>query len=369
MVVLCYAYILSIFLLLFVMIKLLIAEKMVFRRTDKTIDLDSLPSVSVCIPARNETNAMTECLESVLSSDYPKFEVIVLDDNSTDNTSNLIRAFAHSGVRFVQGDNPESGWLGKNFALERLLDEASGDYVLFLDTDTRLEPKTLTRLITWQQSHKLKMVSIVPQRGDLWRGSVWFAPLRHLWEIVNNSYWHPAASPSAWLVDRSALSIDLDGFWQWKDEMQPELFIAREFAKTSDYRLVISSPQLGLYYERKWRSQISASIRLYASLFGRSKPRIFAIMLMLLAFLSPGLILIALSISRQVHEFGLAAAICLLSLVNTIIYARLIRRRLWWLAWSTMPIVLIQEIFILIIGAIRSLQGVVFWKERRIKIK
>src|SRR5690606_8106890 len=84
----------------------------------KATIIDDMPSVSVCIPARNEAHAMTDCLEHVLRSNYPKIEVIVLDDLSGDKTSSLIKAFAHDGVRFVEGEPLPDGWLGKNHALE-----------------------------------------------------------------------------------------------------------------------------------------------------------------------------------------------------------------------------------------------------------
>ena len=68
-----------------------------------------VPSVSVCIPARNETHAMAECLERVLASDYPKLEILVFDDNSADDTSTIIRSFAQEGVRFVAGTELPEG--------------------------------------------------------------------------------------------------------------------------------------------------------------------------------------------------------------------------------------------------------------------
>ena len=128
--------------LVFVLVKLRKARRtFLFTRPPRITSSDQLPSVSVCIPARNETHAMSECLESVLASDYPKLEAIVLDDHSSDNTSHIIRAFAHAGVRFVEGDELPDDWLGKNFSLQTLANEASGKIILFMDVDTRLERK------------------------------------------------------------------------------------------------------------------------------------------------------------------------------------------------------------------------------------
>src|ERR1700757_357867 len=84
-----------------------------------------LPTVSVCISARNETHAMTQCLERVVASEYPKLEVIVLDDGSRDDTLLLIKSFAFAGVRFIEGKPLPEGWLGKNYAQSILANEAS----------------------------------------------------------------------------------------------------------------------------------------------------------------------------------------------------------------------------------------------------
>ena len=88
----------------------------------------SLPTVSVCIAARNEVHALSQCLERVLQSDYEKLEVLVLDDSSEDDTPHIIKSFAHAGVRFIAGRDIPAGWLGKNHANQTLALEASGDY-------------------------------------------------------------------------------------------------------------------------------------------------------------------------------------------------------------------------------------------------
>ena len=131
--------------------------------------LDEMPSVSVLIPARNEQTAMTECLERVLSSSYPKMEIIVLDDNSVDNTSDRVKAFALSGVRFFRGEEPPEGWLGRNYAYERLSSEASGDYLLFLSVDTKISRDTINLITSFILNNKAKMLSILPSRNDNYR--------------------------------------------------------------------------------------------------------------------------------------------------------------------------------------------------------
>ena len=74
-----------------------------FSQAASSANEDELPTVSVCIPARNEMHALEQCLEYILASDYGKLEVLVLDDSSSDQTPHIIRSFAHAGVRFIPG--------------------------------------------------------------------------------------------------------------------------------------------------------------------------------------------------------------------------------------------------------------------------
>ena len=76
---------------------------------DKNLDYKNLPTISVLVPARNETNDLLRCLDSIARSDYPKMEVIVLDDCSTElKTPQIIRDFAQQGMKFIAGSEPVS---------------------------------------------------------------------------------------------------------------------------------------------------------------------------------------------------------------------------------------------------------------------
>ncbi len=88
-----------------------------------------LPTVTVAIPARNETDDLASCIRTILANDYPKLEILVYDDCSYDRTAEIIRDFAHDGVRFISGLPPEDRWLAKNKAYDTLYDNASGEIV------------------------------------------------------------------------------------------------------------------------------------------------------------------------------------------------------------------------------------------------
>jgi glycosyltransferase involved in cell wall biosynthesis len=94
-------------------------------------------TVSILIPMRNEEVNVKGCLSSVLKQQgLDSLEVIALDDGSTDNTVNEIKAF--STVQLITGKKLSDQWLGKLWACQQLAERSTGDYLIFLDADVRL---------------------------------------------------------------------------------------------------------------------------------------------------------------------------------------------------------------------------------------
>jgi chlorobactene glucosyltransferase len=103
--------------------------------------------VSVLIPARNEERTIKDCVNSILNQDYENFEVLVLNDNSTDNTSQVLKNIESDKLKILEGQNLPAGWQGKNWACAQLASIASGDLLLFTDADTIYKPETLTHAV------------------------------------------------------------------------------------------------------------------------------------------------------------------------------------------------------------------------------
>ncbi len=127
-----------------------------------------LPSLSVLVPVRNEQATIVECLETILSQDYPDFEVIVVDDNSTDQTPHLLHELTKSfprRLRVIKASPPSPGWLGKNNALWQgyAQDAGASKWLLFADADTRLAPFTLRAAVSYAEQEKLDLLSLVPK--------------------------------------------------------------------------------------------------------------------------------------------------------------------------------------------------------------
>ena len=342
----------------------LLLEQFTFKLV-KDNNVDTMPTVSVCIPARNETHAMTECLERVLSSDYQKLEVIVLDDSSVDNTSVLIKSFAHAGVRFVEGSPLPDDWLGKNHALEGLLDEASSKYVLFLDVDTILQPDSISRLVTWTLAHNQSFVSVLPQRADRLRASLLFGTLRNFWILLFHSRRTPATSSTSWLVDRQKL-IEAGGFDQYKDNAQPEMQIAIDFNHSNDTQLLISTPELGITYEKKWRSQVETSIRLLNPVFGGAIRTIVASTTLVLITALPIVSLIVFILMNNSIGTGLAVLDIMLMMLLSLRYFMSVWQYGWWVGALNWPVLAIQEALLMILSVSGYIRGSVTWKGRPI---
>ena len=121
------------------------------------------PSITICIPARNEEEAIEGCLESILSQDYPDFDCIVVDDRSSDKTVEIVRRIAERDkrVRLMQSGELPEGWTGKCYALRQASREARGQWLLFVDVDTRHHPLNLRTALREAIVNDADMVSLV----------------------------------------------------------------------------------------------------------------------------------------------------------------------------------------------------------------
>ncbi|MBW6460685.1 MAG: glycosyltransferase, partial [Bacteroidales bacterium] len=120
--------------------------------------------VSVLIPARNEEANIGPMLDDLLGLDYPNMEIIVYDDDSSDGTAGIVRAkaMADNRVKYLKGEGPLPGWLGKNHACHQLASQARGDYLLFLDADVRVRRGIVGHTLAYLQKYNLALLSLFP---------------------------------------------------------------------------------------------------------------------------------------------------------------------------------------------------------------
>lgn len=130
------------------------------------------PLISVIIPARNEARNIADCVRSVLQSSYPKLELIVVNDHSTDATRDIVSSIARADARVTLLDNPDllPGWFGKQWACQTGAAAARGTVLCFVDADTRHTPELLSRAINGMQRTGSELYSVAGRQklGSFW---------------------------------------------------------------------------------------------------------------------------------------------------------------------------------------------------------
>lgn len=125
-----------------------------------------LPRVSILVPARNEEVTIEACLRSLLAQDYPDFEVLVLDDQSSDATPLILLHLAaeYPNLIVLNGAPATHKITGKNWACAQLADRATGDYLLFTDADTVHLPNMLAGVVSAILGEKADMLTGFPSQ-------------------------------------------------------------------------------------------------------------------------------------------------------------------------------------------------------------
>lgn len=137
--------------------------------------------VSILIPVRNESRDIIELLESIRDQDYSQYEVIILDDNSTDDTYDICKAFCESNKKFriLKGDELPAGWTGKNFACHQLALAAKGNFLLFLDAGEQVHNGLINTALYRMHQYNLGLLSVFANLNMYTVGEHLVVPLLH----------------------------------------------------------------------------------------------------------------------------------------------------------------------------------------------
>lgn len=200
------------------------------------LEADSSPSVprndfAVLIPARNEAQVIGETLRA-LAIAAPAAQVIVIDDQSTDDTSAIVRASGLPNLTLIAGTAPPAGWTGKLWALQQGLEHVTTPRVLLLDADIRLAPGILASLQR-KAGEGYALVSLCAE--PCWNGVaarwllpafVYFFKLLYPFALANRQGSRVAAAAGGViLIDREAL-LDAGGFGAWRGALIDDCTLA-----------------------------------------------------------------------------------------------------------------------------------------------
>jgi chlorobactene glucosyltransferase len=120
--------------------------------------------VSVIVPARNESATIASVIKSVLATTYRPFELLVVDDRSTDDTAAIVQRLCDPRVRLIPGETLPDGWFGKPWACYQGYRAAQGELLLFTDADTRHEPELLAQAVGTLAREQAGLVTISPHQ-------------------------------------------------------------------------------------------------------------------------------------------------------------------------------------------------------------
>ena len=112
-------------------------------------NMEKLPKISIIIPAYQHSKELPDCLESLFAQTLKSFEIIVVNDGSTDNTSEVLELYKNRGVQIIKQENS-----GANAARNRGFDESSGDFVIFCDADIIMRQDCLEKMFQALQENK-----------------------------------------------------------------------------------------------------------------------------------------------------------------------------------------------------------------------
>ena len=178
------------------------------------------PRVSVVVAARDEERNIDTAMQSMLAQDYPDYEVVVVDDRSTDRTGLILDRIAAADTRFrvVHVTELPPGWLGKCHALQIGADQSTGEWLLFADADIHMDPTTLGRAVRFCDERGVDHLAILP---SLTLPGLWLEGFGvfFLWALLLFAKPWKARNPTSWfhvgvgafnLVRRSAY-VAVDG--------------------------------------------------------------------------------------------------------------------------------------------------------------
>ena len=206
------------------------------------------PPLSVCVPARNEERGVEACLHSLLNQNYPNFEVIAIDDNSTDRTGDIMRNLAQENSRLKvlkAADLPE-GWLGKPFALHQAFKVTQGEYLLFTDADPVFKPTALNTAVHVMRERDLDVLTLMPKAefGSFWERAVqpvifgFIASLTRF-KNVNDPDHRSAMGFGAFLMFRRSAYEKIGGHEAGKSDVLEDVLIAKR-AKRAGLKLFVA---------------------------------------------------------------------------------------------------------------------------------
>lgn len=285
--------------------------------------------VAVLLPLRNEADRAGSCLTALLGQrGVRELRILVLDDNSTDGTAEVVRALAGDKVHLLSGPPLPDGWLGKPYACQQLADAAAdADILSFVDADVVLEPDALAAAVTLLRRTGVTLLSPYPKITGAGRlvqpllqwSWLTFLPLRAMERSPRPSL---AAAGGQWLVADRAGYQAAGGHASVRAEVLEDITLARSI-KRSGGRVALAdgSPAATCEMYTTWPSLVAGySKSLWAS-FGSAPAAGIVVVTLLLLYATPPVAAVVLLAAGSLTGAAIALVAYLLGVAGRMVAA------------------------------------------------
>jgi chlorobactene glucosyltransferase len=330
----------------------------------------------VLVPARNEEANIGPCLYSLLAQDYPDFQVLVLNDASTDKTAEVLAALVagHDRLHVLRGKPLPPGWLGKQWACRQLAQAADGELLLFTDADTRHQPQALRAAVAALQAEQADFLSAWPRQETVSWAEKLIIPVIS-WSLfcilpLSLAYRlrHPALSAAIgqFMLFRREAYQRIGGHAAVRGHGVEDLALARRVkAGGLRWRLVDGGRHVRCrMYTNFSQAYAGLSKNLFAAFDYKALPFVFAWFWLGVVFVEPPLLL-AFSLAGAPLP-GMSLSLAALSVAAALLLWGLHHRRFGFslhLAWLY-PLPILLALFIAMRSLALTLAGQATWKGR-----
>jgi len=204
-------------------------------KSSPSSDPADLSDITVLIPARNEAEGIGRTLAALATNAGEKsgLEIVVIDDQSEDDTAGAARAAGLAGMRVIEGKALPDGWTGKLWALEQSLAAVSTKYTLLLDADIEVLDGIVGRMLELLRTRDVKMVSLMATLSmvGLWEkllmpSFIYFFKLLYPFHLANSSSSRVAAAAGGTVLIETSVLREIGGFAALKDELIDDCALA-----------------------------------------------------------------------------------------------------------------------------------------------
>ena len=298
------------------------------------------PKVSVIVPAKNEEKNIANCLVHLFRQNYKNYEIIVVDDRSTDKTPHLLENFQKLSpvpLRVLRIEKLPPGWTGKNHAMFAASKAASGDWLLFTDADTTHRPESIDSALETALAKNIDFLTLAPETESR---SFWEKTVQPL-AVGSLALWFDKAilANGQFILVKKEVYEKTGGNESVKTEVIEDVELAKR-VKADGFSVQFLNGTM-LYSTRMYSSlnEIKTGwTRIFTYLFNKNVPAILhKIFLFVFVSLSPFVILLDEIILKLNHSrrfepsvFAFSLALCLWIILIRFVGNKMLKSNPWY---------------------------------------